>query len=85
MRGQVETIPTIIKLSQNTEKSPVALRTLDITQTPLRNNQLTLVWKTLKSVNNNNNNKKNWLFSYSYSMAQSAWAAEDNDCTSAES
>ena len=47
---------SIIKIGQNTEKSPDDLRRLADTQTPVKNYQLTLVWKTLKTENNNNNN-----------------------------
>ena len=54
---------SLIKIDQNTEKSPGDLRGLAITQTPVRNHQLTLVWKTLKRVINsqksNNSQKKN--------------------------
>ena len=38
---------SIIDISQNTEKSPEDLRRLSVTQTTVRNYQLTLVWKTL--------------------------------------
>ena len=41
---------TIIKIIQNTEKSPGDLRRLAVTQTPVRNHQLILVWKTLKGI-----------------------------------
>ena len=41
---------SIIKIGQNTEKSPGDLRKLAVTQTPGRNHQLTIVWKTLKRV-----------------------------------
>ena len=40
----------IIRISQNTEKSPGDLRRFAVTQTPVENHQLTLVWKTLKRV-----------------------------------
>ena len=40
----------IIKIGQNTEKSPGNLRSLAVTQTPVGNHQLTLVGKTLKEV-----------------------------------
>ena len=40
---------SIIKIGLNTEKNPGDLR-LVVTQTPERNHQLTLVWKTLKRV-----------------------------------
>ena len=38
----------IINISQNTEKSPGDLKRLAVTQTPVRNHRLTLVWKTRK-------------------------------------
>ena len=38
----------IIENGQNTEKSPGDLRKLDVIQTPLKDYQLTLMWKTLK-------------------------------------
>ena len=52
IRGQVETIQTysIIKIGQNTGKSPGNLRRLAITQTPVRKHQLTLVGINLKRV-----------------------------------
>ena len=40
---------SILKIGQNTEKSPGDLRRLAVTRTPLRNHQLMLMWKTLKS------------------------------------
>ena len=45
IRGQVETIQTIalLKIRQNTKKSPKDFRTLAITQTPVRIHRLTLV------------------------------------------
>ena len=48
IRGLVETIQTIalLKISQNTEESLADLRRLAITQTPVRNHRLTLVWQT---------------------------------------
>ena len=39
----------IIENGQNTKKSPGDLRRLDITQTPVKDHQLTLMWKTLMS------------------------------------
>ena len=39
---------SIAKNGQNTETSPGDLRRLAVTQTPVRNHQLTLMWKTLK-------------------------------------
>ena len=52
IKGQVETIQTlsITRISQNTEKSPGDLRRLAVTQTPVRNHQLTLVGKSFKGV-----------------------------------
>ena len=44
----------IIKIGENTEKSPGDLRRLAVTQAQGRNHQLTLVRKTLKWVKNNN-------------------------------
>ena len=38
---------SIIKISQNTEKSPLDLKRLAVTQTPVKDHQLALVWKTL--------------------------------------
>ena len=37
-----------IENGQNTEKSPVDLRRLVVTQIPVKDNQLTQMWKTLK-------------------------------------
>ena len=39
---------SIVENGQNTEKSPGDLRRLAVTQTPVKNHQLTLIWKTLK-------------------------------------
>ena len=41
---------TIIKISQNTEKSPGNLKRFAVSKTPVRNHQLMMVWKTLKRV-----------------------------------
>ena len=41
---------TIIKIDQNTEKSPGDLRRLTVTQTCVKNHLLILLWKTLKEV-----------------------------------
>ncbi len=41
------------------QKSRGDWRRLAVTQTPVRNHRLTLVWKTRKGVNNNNNNNNN--------------------------
>ena len=45
----------IIENGQNTEKSPGDLKRLAVTQSPVKDHQLTLMWKTLMSNNNNNN------------------------------
>ena len=45
--GRVEAIQTI-ENGQNIEKSPGDLTRLTVTQTPVKNDQLTLMWKTLK-------------------------------------
>ena len=47
----------IVEDSQNTEKSPGDLR-LAVTQTPVKDHQLTLTRKTRIGVNNNNNNEE---------------------------
>ena len=41
---------SIFEIDQNTDKSPVNLRRLTVTQIPVRNHQLTQVSKTLKIV-----------------------------------
>ena len=41
---------SIFDISQNTEKSLEETRRLAVPQTPVRNSQLTLGWKTLKGV-----------------------------------
>ena len=47
--NELEDLKTsIIKIGQDTEKSPGDLRWLAVTQSPLRNYQITLLWKTLK-------------------------------------
>ena len=47
--GRVETIQTtaLLRNGQNPETSPGDLRRLAVTQTPMKNHQLTLMWKTL--------------------------------------
>ena len=40
---------SIIENGQNTEKSPGDLRRLAVTQTPVKDYQITLMWKTLMS------------------------------------
>ena len=49
---------SIVEISQNSEKSPEDLRRLAVSETLVKENQLTLVWKTRKYFNNNNNNLK---------------------------
>ena len=46
-----------IKIGRNTEKSPGDLRRLAVTQTPVKDHQLALVWTTLKGVNDDDNKK----------------------------
>ena len=48
--GRVKTSQnySIIDFGQNTEKSPGDLRKLAATQTPVKDYQLTLAWKTCK-------------------------------------
>ena len=48
IRGRAKTIQTTIKIGQNNKKSPGDLRSFAVTQTPVKNHQLMLVWKTLK-------------------------------------
>ena len=50
------TIQTTALLSQYSEKSPGDLKRLDLTQTSLRDQQLTQAGKTYSNNNNNNNN-----------------------------
>ena len=52
IRGWVETIQTSVSLrsARILRSVPEDLRTLAVTQTPVENHQLTLVWKTLKLV-----------------------------------
>ena len=50
----IKIIIIIIKINQNTENNPRDFRGLAVTQTPVKNHQLTLVWKAFKGVNNNN-------------------------------
>ena len=47
----------IIKIGLDTEENPVDLRRLVVIQTPVRNHQLTLAWKTRKGVINNDTSK----------------------------
>ena len=41
-------VGTLDTVGQNTEKGPGDLRRLALPQTPLKDHQLTLMWKTLK-------------------------------------
>ena len=50
---------SFLEIGHNNEKSPGDLKWLAVTQTPVRNYQLTLMWKLLKEQNNNNNNINN--------------------------
>ena len=51
VNGRVVTIQndSIIEEGQNTEKSPGDLRRLALTQSPVKDDRLTLMWKTLMS------------------------------------
>ena len=51
IRGRMETIQNIaiLRSTRTTEKSPGDLRRLDVALTPVRNHQLTVVWKIEKS------------------------------------
>ena len=53
IKGWVETIQTTALL-KSAEKSAGDLERLAVAQTPVRNPQLTLVWKTLYGVNKDN-------------------------------
>ena len=44
---------SIIKIGQNAEKSPGDLRRLVVTNNPMKNHRLTLVWKTRRGENDN--------------------------------
>ena len=49
----------IVEIDQNTEKSPRDLRRLYVSQTSVRDHQLTLLLKIRTEYNNNNNNMYN--------------------------
>ena len=49
----------IIVIGQNTEKSPGEFRIFALTQTPVKDHQLTLIWKTQGVNNNYKDNRKN--------------------------
>ena len=51
----------MVQIGQNTAKSRGDLRRFTVSQNPLNNNQLTLVWKTRKEWNNNNNNNNRFI------------------------
>ena len=48
---------SIVIINQNTQKNPGDLRRLAVTQTPVKDHQLKLVWKTCKNWYNNSNDK----------------------------
>ena len=48
---------SIIEIGQNIEKSLGDLRRVAVTQTPVKDHKLTLVWKTSNNNDNNNNIK----------------------------
>ena len=51
----------IIEIGQNTERRPGDLKRFAVTQTPVKDHQLTLMWKTLQNNNNNNNDNDNLI------------------------
>ena len=59
IRGQVETIQTTALRSSRILRKYGDLRILAVTQTPVRNRQLRLVWRTLKEFNIKD---KKWIF-----------------------
>ena len=54
MTGRDHPHYSITKIGQNTEKSPGDLKRLAVNQTPVKDHQLTLVWKTRKENINDN-------------------------------
>ena len=52
----------IIENVENTEKSPEDLKRIAVTQSPVKNHQLTLMGKSLMSNDNNNNNIQRGIF-----------------------
>ena len=58
---------SIIKISQNTEKSPGDLRKLAVTQTPVTSRQQMLVWKTLNRVKQSLKERKKWTNEWDFS------------------
>ena len=48
--GRMETIQTttLLRTGQNREKSPIDLRRVVVTQTPVKNHRLKVMWKILK-------------------------------------
>ena len=48
-----------VEIGKKTEKNPGDQRKLAVTQIPVKDHQLKLVWKTHKEQNNNNNNNNN--------------------------
>ena len=56
---------SIFEIGPNTEKSSDDLGRLAVTWTPVKDNQLTLMWKTRQDYNDNLNNLKEFLVSAS--------------------
>ena len=51
IKASIETIKTTtLFIGQNAEKSPEDLRRLAVTQTPMKDYQLTLVWKNFQGI-----------------------------------
>ena len=65
--GRIETIKTttLLRSARIMRNSPRDVRRLAVTQTLVKNHQLTLVWKTCQMENNNNNNNNVTLWSLS--------------------
>ena len=57
--GELHQDNSIIKIGQNSEESSGDLRRLVLSQTPVRNHQLTVAWKTLKGENKNYDDNDN--------------------------
>ena len=49
-------------ITKNTKRSPWDLKRFAVAQTPVRNHQLMLVWKTLKGGGSNSNDKQGCMF-----------------------
>ena len=68
---------SIIEISQNTKKN---WEDITVTQTPVRNHRLTLVWTIRKGANNNNDNKTKKTTRTSYVKAKIDKTQQHNKC-----